>query len=117
MTKAAQMMGEALQLLFELGLFSFFYYLFIWLFQVLAAAWRIVHLCCDVWDLWGFPGGTSGKESACRCRRRERLGFSPWVGKIPWRTEWQPTPVFLPGKSMDRGAWWATVHGVTQRWT
>ena len=30
-----------------------------------------------------------------QCRRR---GFNPWVGKIPWRREWQPTPVFLPGK-------------------
>ena len=27
-----------------------------------------------------------------------RPGFDPWVGKIPWRREWQPTPVFLPGK-------------------
>ena len=27
------------------------------------------------------------------------LGFDPWVGKIPWRRKWQPTPVFLPGKS------------------
>ena len=27
-----------------------------------------------------------------------RPGFDPWVGKIPWRTEWQPTPVFLPGE-------------------
>ena len=24
--------------------------------------------------------------------------FDPWVGKIPWRRKWQPTPVFLPGK-------------------
>ena len=30
-----------------------------------------------------------------QCRR---LGFSPWVGKIPWRKEWQPIPVLLPGK-------------------
>ena len=37
-----------------------------------------------------------GKESACQCRR---CGFSPWVGKIPWRSKWQSTPVFLPGKS------------------
>ena len=29
----------------------------------------------------------------------ERLGFDPWVGKIPWRRAWQPTPVFLPGES------------------
>ena len=27
-----------------------------------------------------------------------RRGFNPWVGKIPWRRAWQPTPVFLPGK-------------------
>ena len=25
--------------------------------------------------------------------------FDPWVGKVPWRRKWQPTPVFLPGKS------------------
>ena len=30
----------------------------------------------------------------------------------PWRRAWQPTAVFFPGKSMDRGAWRATVHGV-----
>ena len=27
------------------------------------------------------------------------LRFDPWVGKIPWRRRWQPTPVFLPGES------------------
>ena len=43
-----------------------------------------------------FPRWLSGKESACQCRRH---GFDPWVGKIPWRRKWQPTPVFLPGKS------------------
>ena len=29
----------------------------------------------------------------------KRLEFNPWVGKIPWRRKWQPTPVFLPGES------------------
>ena len=38
----------------------------------------------------------SGKESACQCRR---CRFYPWLGKIPWRGKWQPTPVFLSGKS------------------
>ena len=37
-----------------------------------------------------------------------------WVGKIPWRKKWQPNPVFLPGNPTDRGAWRATVHGVTK---
>ena len=38
-----------------------------------------------------------GEESACQSRRR---GFDPWVGMIPWRRAWQPTPVFLPGQSI-----------------
>ena len=28
----------------------------------------------------------------------KRFRFNPWVGKIPWRRAWQPTPVFLPGE-------------------
>ena len=47
----------------------------------------------------GFPGGASGKEPACQCRRQKRCGFDPWVRKIPWRRAWKPTPVFLPGES------------------
>ena len=49
-----------------------------------------------------------------QCRRPR---FDPWVGKIPWRREWLSSPVFLPGESMDRGAWWATVHVVTKSQT
>ena len=44
----------------------------------------------------------SGKESTCQCRRCKRHGFDPWVRKIPWRTEWQPAPVFLSGKSHEQ---------------
>jgi len=47
----------------------------------------------------GFPGGTSGKEEACQCRRHKRHGFDLWVEKIPWRRAWKPTLVFLPGES------------------
>ena len=46
----------------------------------------------------GFPGGPSGEEPVCQCRRHKRSEFNPWVGTIPWRA-WQPTPVFLPGES------------------
>ena len=41
----------------------------------------------------------SSKEFACQCTRRRRCRFDPWVGKIPWRRAWQPTPVFLSGES------------------
>ena len=64
-----------------------------------------------------FPGGASGKEPPCQCRRCRRPGFNPWVGKIPWRRKWQSTPVFFLENPMDRGAWRATVHGVTQSQT
>ena len=60
---------------------------------------------------WDFPGGSDSKR-LCRQCRRPRFHF--WVEKIPWRKEWQPTPIFLPGESMGRIAWWATVHGVTK---
>ena len=41
----------------------------------------------------------SGKEPIWQCRRHKRCRFDPWVGKIPWRRAWQPTPAFLPGES------------------
>ena len=47
----------------------------------------------------GFPGGGSPEETACQCRSHKRHWFDPWVGKIPWRRAWQPTPLFLPGES------------------
>ena len=76
-----------------------------------------LHILVPSKEALGFPGGTSGKEPTCQCRRHKRCGFDPWVGKIPWRRERQPTPVFLPGESRDRGAWWATVHGVAKSQT
>ena len=48
---------------------------------------------------WCLPGGASSEESTGQCRRLKRLRFNPWVRKISRRREWQPTPVFLPGKS------------------
>ena len=45
---------------------------------------------------------------------RDVCGFNPWVRKSSWRRAWQPTLVFLLENPMDRGAWWATVHGVAK---
>ena len=44
----------------------------------------------------GFLGGLRWHRIHLQCRR---LGFNPWVGTIPWRRAWQPSPVFLPGES------------------
>ena len=46
--------------------------------------------------LWGFPGGSDGKESTCSA---EDLGLIPRLGKIPWGRAWQPSSVFSPGES------------------
>ena len=51
-----------------------------------------------------FPGGSDGKSVCLQCRRPR---FDPWVRKIPWRRQWQPTPVLLPGKSHG----WRSVVG------
>ena len=46
-----------------------------------------------------FPCSSLDKESACNAGGP---GFDPWVRKNPWRRKWQPTPVFLPGRSPGR---------------
>ena len=89
------------------------------------AVWKVddkVRVVCGEFEesyrnLKKLPRWLSGEESPCQFRRHRRCGFNPWVRKILWGRKWQPTPVFLPGESMDRQAWWATVHGVTKRWT
>ena len=41
----------------------------------------------------------------------KRLWFDPWIRKIPWKRAWQPTPVFLPGKSLG----WRNLVGYSPR--
>ena len=49
-----------------------------------------------------FPCWLSRWRIHLPCRRHRRHGFNPWVGKIPWRRKWQPTPVFLSGESQGQ---------------
>ena len=81
----------------------------------------------QIWDIWCHQSNINvpfinlmvcnrllrwlcSKESACLPSRR--WGFDPWVRKIPWRREWQPTLVFLPGESHgQRSLAGYTVHG------
>ena len=44
------------------------------------------------------PRWCSGKDCTCHFRRNKRHSFNSWVWKIPWSTDWQPSPVFLPGQ-------------------
>ena len=65
----------------------------------------------------GFLDGASTIELACQHRRLKRCEFNPWVGKISWRRAWQPTLYSCLENLMDRGAWWATVLGITKNQT
>ena len=44
----------------------------------------------------------------------QEMQVGPWVRKVPWRRHGNPFQYSCPGDSMDRGAWWATVHRVTK---
>ena len=64
--------------------------------------------------LLNFPGGASGKQPNCQSKRDR---FDPWAGTIDWRGALQPTPEFCLKNPMDRGAWRALVHTLTQSQT
>ena len=55
---------------------------------------RVNIKCSHHTHIHGFPGGSEWRI----CLQCRRSGFSPWVWKIPWRREWLPSPVFLPGE-------------------
>ena len=55
----------------------------------------IIVFICIFLMTGGFPGGSNSKRICLQCRRSR---FDPLVRKIPWRREWLPTPVFLPGE-------------------
>ena len=60
----------------------------------------------------GFPGGSDGKESACNAGN---LGSIPGLGRSPGEGKGYLLQYSDLENSMDRGAWWATVHGVTKQ--
>ena len=62
----------------------------------------------------GFPGGASGKEPVCQCRRCKTHGFDPWVRKIPGGGHGNPLQFSCLKNPMERGAWQATVQWVAE---
>ena len=59
-----------------------------------------------------FPGGTAVKNPPANVGDARECRFYPWIKKIAQSRKWSPNPVSLFGKSLDRGDWQATVHGV-----
>ena len=69
--------------------------------------WYVIYNYVTLYNNKGFPGTSNGKSICLQCRRP---GFNPWVWKIPWRRNWQPTPVLLPRKSHG----WRSLAGYSQ---
>ena len=63
---------------------------------------------------YSFPGGSGGKESACNAGNP---GWIPGLGRSPGKGNGKPLQYYCLENPMDRGAWWATVHGVTKSQT
>ena len=61
--------------------------------------------------LWGFPGDSGGRESACS---KGNPGLIPGLGRSPGDGNGNPLQYSCLENSMDRCAWWATVHGVAE---
>ena len=81
------------------------------------SGWRAT----KVWGLGpgapGFPGGASGEESACQCRRWKRCGFDPRLGRCPGVRNGNPLQYSCLENPMDRGAWLVIVlHTVRYNW-
>ena len=72
-------------------------------------------MLCRAFCFMGFPGGSD--------RKCERPRFDLWVKNITWKMKWQPTPVFLPGKShgqrrlADYSSWGGKETDTTERLT
>ena len=62
---------------------------------------------------WGFPGGSEVKVSACNARN---LGSIPGSGRSPGEGNGNPLQYSCLENPVDRGAWWATDHGVAKSW-
>ena len=98
-----------------LGIFSGCFFFIISILMGVIMKWHcnlITVFICIFLMTGGFPGGSNSKRICLQCKRSR---FDPLVGKIPWRREWLPTPVFLPGEfhgqrvGHDWGTEWLTM--------
>ena len=118
-------------------IYLLFFKIFIWLCYILVAGCRNQGTKSSPrhWDCRVLATGPPGKSPFVRSLSHFHFPTFPFCPstsmnqdlrdvdsipgseRFPWRREWPPTPVFLPGESMDRGAWRATVHGVAKSQT
>ena len=75
---------------------------------------KLSFILSSLLTIWGFPGGSDGKESVCSAGD---LGSIPGLGRSLEEGNGYPLQYSCLDNPMDRGAWWATVHGVARSWT
>ena len=76
-----------------------------------AKSWTWLSDWTELKEIWGFPRWLSGKESACNVGD---LGSIHGSGRSPGEANGNPLRYSFPGNPRNRGAWWATVHGVSK---
>ena len=86
---------------------------FSWWVRVLLGITVLTSSLCGFGLWYGLPRLCSGKEPLCQCKWRRRWEFDPQVGKIPQVRTVCPLQDSCLGSPVDRGAWWVTVHRVT----
>ena len=85
-----------------------FFFVILFFLQNPAIYCDLLHIGCWYKNV-GFPGGSDSL--------RLQFRINPWVRKIPWEGNGNPLQYSLLENFMERGASWATVHGVTKSWT
>ena len=76
-----------------------------------------VRVCRNYSEYGASQGALAVKNPPANAGDTRDQGLIPGSGRSHWRRKRQPAPVFLPGKSLDRGAWLATVHEVAKSQT
>ena len=71
--------------------------------------------CCE--SIFYFTVALEVKNPPANAGDTRDSSLIPGSQRFPWRRKWQPSPTFLAGKFLDRGAWWATVHGIVKSQT
>ena len=87
--------------------------------EVVTERCTLYHSCCNFSYrfnshcscLPSFPGGASGKEPACQCRRHRDLSSVPRLGRYPGEENGNPLQYSCLENLMDRGAWRAGLWG------
>ena len=75
----------------------------------------LLSTCCVTLDKLLYPSETYSSLANWKLAPQRLSCKEPtWVRKIPWRRKWLPTPAAFLDNTKDRGAWQATVHGITK---